>query len=245
MAIPGEYGAKVSKDISTSFSLLLEGISLLPRAGSDFLLAVPGESNHNLKLDFKDEETLDQALVLVNQLISYTRRKIKKKASKLKVKQSSEELLALQKDEETEWVCMEDATHWCPKKLVREADERELIGLLAKPVFVERTWQQVPRGARVIGTRFTRRVKGELCKSRLVLQDVRRSAPIGGELFADEAIVGHVAIEGTDDIVAVAPGMGPDGIVLETVAFREASEIQPVAAPAFAVVGRVEELSNQ
>ena len=58
---------------------------------------------------------------------------------------------------------------------------------------------------------------------------------IPSELFADELCIRLIAIEGVDDPVAVAPD-----VVLAAIGFAEANYIEPVASPAFAVLGRGE-----
>ena len=59
---------------------------------------------------------------------------------------------------------------------------------------------------------------------------------VGGELLDDEAIEGLVAVEGTDDVVAVGPGVFAEVILLEAVTFAEANDVEPVASPALAIV---------
>ena len=81
-------------------------------------------------------------------------------------------------------VYFENPAEWSPTAEVRKGDEAELLGLLQRVVFEEATWSEVSSDARVISSRFTRRLKGLGVKSRLVIQDVRRSAAVGGELFA-------------------------------------------------------------
>ena len=64
---------------------------------------------------------------------------------------------------------------------------------------------------------------------------------VARELFVDEAVPGLVVIEGADDVVAVAPGVGAEVVVFEAFSFGEADDVEPVLAPAFAVVGGGEE----
>ncbi len=67
---------------------------------------------------------------------------------------------------------------------------------------------------------------------------------VGGDLFDEELVIGFVVFEGLDDVVAVGIGVGVAAFFLEDVAFGigVAGDIEPVAGPAFAVAGGVEEL---
>jgi len=58
-----------------------------------------------------------------------------------------------------------------------------------------------------------------------------RTELVAGELFADEAVVGQVGVEGLDDVVAVRPGVGAGEVGLETVGLGEARHVQPMAGP--------------
>ena len=59
---------------------------------------------------------------------------------------------------------------------------------------------------------------------------------VAGDLFAQEAIVRHVGVQGPDDPVAVTPGGGSHVIRVEdTFAIGIPGHVQPVPAPAFAV----------
>ena len=60
-------------------------------------------------------------------------------------------------------------------------------------------------------------------------------------MLFDELVVGEVLIEGANHVVAVAPGFGFFEIEFVAAGFGEANEVEPVAAPALAVVGRGEE----
>ena len=64
---------------------------------------------------------------------------------------------------------------------------------------------------------------------------------VARDLLADELVVRLVGVEGVDDVVAVAPGVGPVVVLLEPAGVRVARHVQPVAAPALAVVRRVEQ----
>ena len=64
---------------------------------------------------------------------------------------------------------------------------------------------------------------------------------IAGDLLLDEAVIGLVLVERLDDVIAVAPGIRPRLVALESFAFGVAGEIQPVPRPAFAIVRRSEQ----
>ena len=68
---------------------------------------------------------------------------------------------------------------------------------------------------------------------------------VSGDLFADEAVVGFVAVKGVDHVIAIAPRMRAQGVMFESVAFGVAHEIQPVTGPAFAVVRRGEQTVDE
>ncbi len=63
----------------------------------------------------------------------------------------------------------------------------------------------------------------------------RSGKQIAGQLFDDELIVGQIAVEGVDDPIAIEPHL-PRFVFLEAVAIGVASGVEPVPAPAFAVV---------
>ncbi len=54
---------------------------------------------------------------------------------------------------------------------------------------------------------------------------------VAGELLADEAVVGEVAIEGADDVIAVAPGVGLGVVAFVAVAFRRTGPGRASAGP--------------
>ena len=64
---------------------------------------------------------------------------------------------------------------------------------------------------------------------------------VAGELLFDEVGVRLVGVEALDHVIAIAPGVGPVHVVLIAVGLGEAHDIEPVAAPLFAVVRRSEE----
>ena len=62
------------------------------------------------------------------------------------------------------------------------------------------------------------------------------------DLFPGELVVGKIVVEGLDDPVAIGPGIAAGFVVLKAVALSVASDIEPVACPAFAVIGRGEKV---
>ena len=64
---------------------------------------------------------------------------------------------------------------------------------------------------------------------------------IAGDLFHDELIVRLVGVEGADDVVAIAQGIGIGDILVHAVGVGIASEIEPVPRPALAIMGRGEQ----
>jgi hypothetical protein len=58
-------------------------------------------------------------------------------------------------------------------------------------------------------------------------------------------VVGLVRVEGVDDIIPVAPGIGPELIALKAVGIGVMGDVEPVARPSFSVVGRCEEFIHQ
>ena len=68
---------------------------------------------------------------------------------------------------------------------------------------------------------------------------------IAGNLLPDELVIGQIAIEGGDDVVAVPVGVRVGQILVETVRLRIADDVEPVPAPTFTVAGRVEQTIDQ
>ena len=69
-----------------------------------------------------------------------------------------------------------------------------------------------------------------------------RGEQIPGEVFLQEPVIGHVLVEGADEVVAVLPGVS-DGVVgLMAARLRVAHEVHPVARPTLAEVGGGEQL---
>ena len=68
--------------------------------------------------------------------------------------------------------------------------------------------------------------------------DARGLQEVAGELLTDELVVGHVGIEGADEVIAVAPSLRDGGISFATVRVGVTDEVHPVASEVFAVAGR-------
>ena len=67
---------------------------------------------------------------------------------------------------------------------------------------------------------------------------------IAGQLLADELVVGLVFVQRADDVIAITPDIGFGAVALETVAFGIPYQVEPVAGPVLAVMGRGEEPIN-
>ena len=64
---------------------------------------------------------------------------------------------------------------------------------------------------------------------------------IAGELLTHEFVVRHVVVEGLDDVIAIAPGMGITMVFIAAGGIGVAHDVEPVAAPAFAITGGCQE----
>ncbi len=64
---------------------------------------------------------------------------------------------------------------------------------------------------------------------------------IAGNLLANELVVGQVGVETADDVIAVSPRVRSKLVVFEPVALCVTDHVEPMAAPAFAVVWRGEQ----
>ena len=64
---------------------------------------------------------------------------------------------------------------------------------------------------------------------------------VGRELLEHELRKRRVAVEGADDVITIGPGIGPRQVGFVAFAFAEADDVEPVAAPALAVIGRSQE----
>ena len=80
---------------------------------------------------------------------------------------------------------------------------------------------------------------GDVLLRRAVREQVAR------HLLDREPIEGHVRVERMDDPVAITPGVRPQGVTAKTVAVGVAGEVEPVATPLLAVVGRLEQPVEQ
>ena len=76
------------------------------------------------------------------------------------------------------------------------------------------------------------------CQHRFIETDPRMTSGVRKEIardvFLDEQVVGHVRVEGADEVVAVAPGMGDGVVLLMAIGVSEAHQIHPVTGPSFA-----------
>ena len=61
---------------------------------------------------------------------------------------------------------------------------------------------------------------------------------VAGQLFFDKAGVGLVVVEGADHVIAVGPGVGTELVLVVAVGVAVVDDVEPVAAPAFAIAGR-------
>ena len=68
---------------------------------------------------------------------------------------------------------------------------------------------------------------------------------VAGNLLLDEALIGLVRIERADDVVAIRPGVIPAFVLVVAVCVAVVHDIQPVAAPAFAITRRSQQPVNE
>ena len=68
---------------------------------------------------------------------------------------------------------------------------------------------------------------------------------VAGELLGEEAVVGLVGVERADDVVAVAPGVGANGILAIAVRLGIADQVEPVPRPSLAVPRRGQQAVDQ
>ena len=61
---------------------------------------------------------------------------------------------------------------------------------------------------------------------------------VAGQLFFDEACVGLVVVKGADDVIAIGPGVGAELILIVAMRVAVVDDVEPVAAPAFAIARR-------
>ena len=81
--------------------------------------------------------------------------------------------------------------------------------------------------------------RGDVAIGGLVVQLIAR------HLFGEEHVVGLVAVERADDVVAIPPDVGPVVVVFVAVGIGVAGGIQPVTSPPLAVVRRGEQRVDQ
>ena len=68
---------------------------------------------------------------------------------------------------------------------------------------------------------------------------------VAGDLLLDEAVERLVGVQGADHVVAVAPGVGIEVVGLEAAGVGVAGHVEPVPAPALAVLRRGEQAVDQ
>ena len=68
---------------------------------------------------------------------------------------------------------------------------------------------------------------------------------VAGKLFVQEPVVGLVAVERIDHVVAIPPGERLGRVALVAVGLGVANQVQPVPAPGLAVTGRGEQPIDQ
>ena len=68
---------------------------------------------------------------------------------------------------------------------------------------------------------------------------------VAGDLSPKKLVVAEVGIEGLDHPVAIPPGVGPELVAFEAVGVGVVGDVEPVAGPAFAVVGRGEQAVDE
>ena len=90
--------------------------------------------------------------------------------------------------------------------------------------------------------------QGHGADDRLV-HAARRVAPrrhqVARELFDDQPIVGHVGIEGPDEVVAIPPGVLRGDVPLVAVRVGVVHHVHPMTGPVFAEVRAGKEMVNE
>ena len=66
----------------------------------------------------------------------------------------------------------------------------------------------------------------------------RGGQQVARDMLPDEAVVGHVGVEGANQIVAVAPGLRDGRVAFAAMRVGVADEVHPVAGEVLAVAGR-------
>ena len=82
---------------------------------------------------------------------------------------------------------------------------------------------------------FAQRSEAVKARGDQVFVLLRRNL-IAGQLLQKKAIVGLVVVESANHVIAIAPGIAAVRVVFEAVGFREADDVEPVLAPALAVM---------
>ena len=72
-----------------------------------------------------------------------------------------------------------------------------------------------------------------------------RADLISGELLEYETVVRLVVIECVDDVIPVTPGVSAVGVVFEAIGFGESHDVEPMPAPALAILRACQEAFNQ
>ena len=67
-----------------------------------------------------------------------------------------------------------------------------------------------------------------------------REKHVGSQLFADESVPRSIMVQAVDDIIAEAPGIWSQSVVLKSVSVGEVDRVQPVSRPALAIARRVQ-----
>ena len=87
-----------------------------------------------------------------------------------------------------------------------------------------------------LGTAFHPHSQRQEGSSDFSLVSIGRKG-IGRELFLDEAVIGAILVEGSDDVVPVAPHVGARIFQAAAAGVGIAHQVQPVPAPALAIAG--------
>ena len=70
---------------------------------------------------------------------------------------------------------------------------------------------------------------------------IGRANQVAGNLLANELVIRQVVIEGFDDVVAIAPGVGIAMVLVVAGGVGIACDVEPMASPAFAIARRGEQ----
>src|SRR5207247_7457569 len=72
-----------------------------------------------------------------------------------------------------------------------------------------------------------------------------RADLISGELLEYETVVRLVVIERADDVIPVTPGVPAVSVVFEAIGFGEPHDVEPMPAPALAIMRARQEACDQ